>query len=218
MNLLNPLAQVAQQQISAHIAAWAAIPVSLTETNPITYTNGAGLNLSDRLLAFTSQVRVHEASLLEPLRVSQSFLDDFMKRSNQYRLLFWQLPLPWIQSDRNIASALLQDMEGLGVSLRNLEKAMPSLRGDAHGPSHDGAAGDEAPLTVGREITYLRRLLASRASFAEELLLLSQAEPTEAVQIFYDENLRRLRRLDPMSSSLELYYSRRPSYRPPAVV
>lgn len=207
---MNPLNILAQQQLASHISAWAGIPVSLTLQSPISETHGAGLNLSERLAAFTSEVRAHEDVLLRTLGVSQSHVDGFMDRSDQYRLLFWQLPLPWVRADRSIATYVLRDMEALGTSLRALEKAIGHVHGASRGEPHP----DDAPVTVGREIHYLRRILASRASFAEEILPLIHSEPAEALQIFYDENVRRLRRLDPLTSSLEIYHGRRPSYRP----
>jgi hypothetical protein len=207
---MNPLNALAQQQLAAHIVAWAGIPVSLTLQSPITYVNGGGLNVSERLAAFTAEVRAHEAALLHPLGVSQPHLDSFLNRSDQYRLLFWQLPLPWIKADKFVAGCVLRDMEALGISLRALEQAVGHLGGASRGEPHE----DQAPLTVGREINYLRRFLASRASFAEEILGLVRSDPAEALQVYYDESLRRLRRLEPLVHSLELYHSRRPSYRP----
>jgi hypothetical protein len=142
---MNSLSVLAVQQLAAHVAAWAEIPVSLTLQSPISYANGGGLNLTDRLASFASEVRSHEASLLRPLGISQAHVDDFMSRSDQYRLLFWQLPLAWVRADKYLANQVLGDLEALGTSLRALEKAA-------------GSSEDQAPLTIGREVNYLRRL------------------------------------------------------------
>lgn len=193
----------------AHVTAWAQIPASLTENSPISYTNGAGLNLNQRVASFAAEVRRYEAGLLEPLCVPQSQLDAFLRHSNQYRLLFLQLPLPWMSSDRRIAGLVLRDMEPLGISLRRLEKSVASFE-----PVE--CEDDESPLTIGREVNFLRRFIESRASFAEEILPLLEREPLEALDVFYEESMRVLRGFDPLMASLKVYLNRRPSYRPPA--
>lgn len=200
---------IAQQQLASHIVAWAAIPASFTVYSPIAHTNENGLDLHGRLTAFASEVRSQENALLRPLGVEQGALDQFMARDGQFRLLFLQLPLPWIASDRPRAFHVLKDLETLSTSLRDLEKKVGSW-------NTTGEAGqeDETALSIGRETQFLRRLIASRASLAEEILPLMQTEPEEAISIFYNESIRCLRQFDSVTASLDLYHSRRPSWRP----
>jgi len=202
---------IAQHQLASHIAAWAAIPANLTVNSPITYANGNGLGLQERLSAFTSEVRVHERALLGPLGVEQGLLDDFMKKSELFRLLFWQLPLPWLSIDRNCSIRVLEDLEPLSTSLRVLEKAVAGWD-----PSDRRDEGDELTLAIVKEVNVLRRSIAPRASLAEEILSLIQTEPEEAVSIFYNDSIRHLRQFNSLTASLEVYHRRRPSWRPQA--
>ncbi|HSA59410.1 MAG TPA: hypothetical protein VLJ37_06960 [bacterium] len=206
---MNPLNILAQQQLTSHITAWAQIPASLTANSPIPYSNGGGLGLSDRLDTFVRDVRVQERALLAPLNVGQALLDEFLAKNGQFRVLFWQLSLPWVSADRPRASRVMSDLETLSTSLRALENAIagwnaPDLRRDE----------DALAITIGRNVNLLRRVIAPRASLAEEILPLVSQEPAEAVTIFYDDAIRSLRQFDSLTVSMELYHSRRPSWRP----
>lgn len=201
-----------QQQIANHIATWAKIPISLTQNSPISYANGAGLDINERLSNFTGDVRRYESQLLETLGVSQGFLDAFLDRSNQYRLLFLQLPLEWRKIDGPASGLVLRDMENLGLSLRRLEKKLKSRAEEAFGDEFEG------PLSVAREVTFLRRFLTARASLAEEVQGLLTSEPVVAMEVYFDDSIRVLRGFDQSTLSLETYFRRRPSYRPPASI
>jgi len=209
MIILNTLGQ---QQITNHIAAWAKVPVSLTKNSPISYANGAGLDINTRLSTFAGEVRQHEARLLETLDVSQGFLDAFLNKSNQYRLLFLQLPLEWRNVEGPASGLILRDMESLGLSLRRLEKKLEGRAEEDFGDEVEG------PLSVGREVTFLRRFLTARASLAEEVQGLLTSEPAVAMEVYFDDSIRILRGFDQSALSLETYFSRRPSYRPPASI
>jgi hypothetical protein len=200
---------IAQQQLTAHLAAWAAIPVALTANNPITHPGTNGPGFVERLTGFTADIRRQEATLLATLNVEQAFVDRFLAKSEQYRLLMWQLPNPWVKADLSRASRVMTDMESLGLSLRTLEKSIASWSSD-----NTDNIEDHSPVTIGRETHFLRRWLASRATLAVELLDSKGIEPSQAIDIFYEDGIRALRGLDPLRDSLEFYHNRRLSFLP----
>jgi hypothetical protein len=146
------------------------------------------------------EVRIHEAALLRTLSVNQSVVDSFIGLGREYQLLLWQVRQPWVSADRSLAQQVIADMRTVGVSLRKLERTLQT------DPGCDSEIQEEA----GR----LQRAVAARSSLAEELLPLMEYEPAEAVSIFYNSDIRSMRRFDMITASLEFYHSRRPSYRP----
>ena len=202
---MNP---ITQQQLVSHIAAWSQIPASLTMNSPISHSNSNGLGLRESLTAFASEVRSQEGALLRSLGVDQKDVDRFMERSNQYKLLFLQLRPNWVAEDPFVGRQVLQDMDDLGTALRSLENELK--RWEAAKQIEE----EEGPLTIGRQTTHLRRLIASRAGFAEEILSGVDIEPMDAISIFFDKDLRLMRQLNPLTGSLQVYHGRRPSLRP----
>lgn len=203
--------QIACQQLTSHISAWAAIPVALTVNHPIRSLPGSAVDTTERLAGFASQIRTYERSLLKPLNVDQGVLDYFLGFNKNYFTAFSQSRGLWL--DHSVRVQLVQDdMEPLSRTLRSLEQGVAELRAAQK-------AEEEADVdSLYSDIEKLRLIIASRAGWAEELAPLIATEPCEAVSIFYDDNMRILRALQPMTGALNVYHSRRPSFRPVADV
>lgn len=208
MTFSNPsfAQQLACQQLTGHISAWAAIPAALTINHPIRSLPGSEPDVVERLGAFAAQVHTYERALLEPLKVNQGVLDYFLGYKQIYASAFSYSEAQWLDHPCR-AQVIRDDMEPLSRTLRSLMAGIADLReGDKEG-NVDALHAD---------IETLRLIIASRAGWAEEVAQIIPDDPFEAITIFYDDQMRRLRALQPMNGALSVYHSRRPSLRPSA--
>ncbi|HEX5037926.1 MAG TPA: hypothetical protein VFX30_12275 [bacterium] len=201
--------QIACQQLTSHISAWAAIPAALTVNNPIRSVPGSETDVTERMAGFASRVRACEKSLLAPLDVHQSVVDYFLGFNKKYAVAFSHSEAHWLNHEVR-AQLIRDDMEPLSLTLRSLEQGLAELRAARK------AEKEFEVESLYDDIETLRRIIASRAGWAEEVAALIPKEPCEAVSIFYDSNMRLLRALHPMVGALDVYHTRRSSLPPPA--
>jgi hypothetical protein len=198
----------AQLQIASHITTWSQIPTQLAIDNPIMngHGNGNGAGTLERIRSFADAVRSHEENLLGSLGIDLSFLghlDRLSDGESLYTTLFWQIGQPWVSGNRGLASQVLRDMEPLNGALGRLRRFLKLW--DSKGVGM--AEADEAILGIGKETNFIRRHLAPRAGLARELSPILSAEPAEAILIFYDDNIRALRRFNDVGQSLRHYFA-----------
>lgn len=205
-----PLAQqLACRQLTSHISAWAAIPAALTVNNPIRSVPGSETDVTERLAGFASQVRTCEKSLLAPLSVHQSVVDYFLGFSKKYAVAFSYSEAHWLNHEVR-AQLIRDDMEPLSLTLRSLEQGLAALRAARKAEKEF----EVEPLYD--DIETLRRIIASRAGWAQAAALIAEGDPCHLVATFYDDMMRRLQAIHPMTGALDVYHTRRSSLPPPA--
>jgi hypothetical protein len=147
--------QIACQQLTSHISAWAAIPVALTVNNPIRSAPGLDADVTERLAGFASQVRDYEKSLLAPLKVNQSVLDYFSD-FGRYATAFSYSEAQWLNHESR-QQLILDDMEPLSRRLRSLEARLTDLKVSVK-------KNEESDVDfLYNDIEHLRLIIASRA-------------------------------------------------------